>query len=209
MGFEIRMKRRREDRISVILPVRIFGIDSQNKPFNLRTETVDVTRLGARLHSVNCFSKAGEVVGVQYEDKKARFRVCWVGLPGTPKEGDIGIQLMESDRPIWDIAKVRSMPGAKKRDTPFPSEQSLASVPGKAPGFIPEERASIFAENPVTTSTPLFSVPVGPSRHLTQAVRPELAKSGPQLEIIRGFDPASESKGEGLASNADGRRSHP
>ncbi len=205
------MKRRREDRIDVVLPVRIFGIDSQNKPFNLRTETVDVTRLGARLHNVNCFSKAGEVVGVQYEDRKARFRVCWVGLPGTPKEGDIGIQLMESDRPIWDIAKIRSMPGAKKQESAFPSEQTLLSTPGKAPGFIPEDRGQIFANGTTSISTPAFSPSASSSPHLVQASRPELARTAPNLEVIRGYDAGSESKSEAgpsQSTNNDGRRQH-
>src|SRR5579883_1395924 len=198
MGFEIRMKRRREDRISVILPVRIFGIDSQGKPFNIRTETVDVTRLGARLHNVNCFSKAGEVVGLQYEEKKARFRVCWVGLPGTPKEGDIGVQLMESDRPIWDIAKVRCMPGAKKQEG-MP-EVVPTAIPGMAPGFIPDEReknlaASAGFSGPGSSSPSLFAV---------QGGRAEVARPAPQPEIIRGYSPVAETRSEAPVSTADG-----
>jgi hypothetical protein len=206
MGFEIRMKRRREDRIEVVLPVRIFGIDSQGKPFNIRTETVDVTRLGARLHGVNCFSKAGEVVGLQYEEKKARFRVCWIGLPGTPKEGDIGVQLMESDKPIWDIVKIRSMPGAKKQESV--GEQLVSSAPNIAPGLIsdPRERLMIPAAS-ASAGTSLFSVHSSPQGAASS--RTETARPAPQPEIMRGYDAATDARSDSQPpQSSDGRRQH-
>jgi hypothetical protein len=93
--------RRREERIAVKLPVRVWGMDANGKPFSLSTTTLDVTRNGARLSSLQCPLQQGDVIGIQHGTEKARFRVAWVGRPGTARQGQIGVLCAEADKYIW------------------------------------------------------------------------------------------------------------
>lgn len=97
------MGRRREDRVSVNLPVRVWGMDRNGKPFIQSAHTVDVTRLGGRLRDLYCIDKKGEVIRVQHGNQKANFRVTWVGHPGTAEDGQIGIYSIEPDKYIWGV----------------------------------------------------------------------------------------------------------
>jgi hypothetical protein len=84
-------------------PVRIFGMDSQGHPIHLATNTLDVSKSGARLKGLRCWDFPGEVIGVRHGMEKARFRIVWVGPPGTPTDGQIGLQCIEAGRYIWGV----------------------------------------------------------------------------------------------------------
>src|SRR5438270_4028630 len=98
------MGRRRDDRLQVNLPVRVWGMDRNGKPFIQSAHTVDVTRMGGRLRDLYCIDKKGEVIRVQHGNQKANFRVTWVGLPGTAEDGQIGISCIEPDKYIWNVS---------------------------------------------------------------------------------------------------------
>ncbi len=53
---------------------------------------IDVSHRGARIGGVAFHLKAGEVVNLVSDGVEARFLVIWVGAPGTPQEGQIGLQ---------------------------------------------------------------------------------------------------------------------
>jgi len=95
------MGMRRELRVTLDLPVRIWGMDPTGKVFDQEAKTIDVTTTGVRLAGVTHPLNRGSVVGVQHRGSKARFRVTWVGQQGTMEEGQIGLQLIESGKFIW------------------------------------------------------------------------------------------------------------
>ena len=97
------MGRRREDRVTVSLPVRVWGMDRNGKPFIQSAHTVDVTRLGGRLRDLYCIDKKGDVIRVQHGNQKANFRVTWIGSPGTAEDGQVGIYSIEPDKYIWGV----------------------------------------------------------------------------------------------------------
>jgi hypothetical protein len=97
------MARRREDRVGLSVPVRIWGLDCNGKPFSQQVHTVDITRLGARLRSVTCSMRPGDIIGMQHGNEKARFRVTWVGKPGCPDQGQIGVHCVEPTKFIWGV----------------------------------------------------------------------------------------------------------
>lgn len=98
------MGRRRDDRLQVNLPVRVWGMDRNGKPFIQSAHTVDITRLGGRLRDLYCIDKKGEVIRVQHGHQKANFRVTWVGIPGTSEDGQVGIYCIEPDKYIWNVS---------------------------------------------------------------------------------------------------------
>ncbi len=93
----------REQRKQVALTVRIFGTDSTGHVFSDSVATVNVSFEGAMLAGVKRPIKPGEIIGLTYGKNKARFRVQWVGEPGTPNQGRMGIQNVMPTSCIWDI----------------------------------------------------------------------------------------------------------
>ncbi len=91
------MARRREDRIQIALPVRVWGMTIDGRPFNEQLNTRDVSRFGARIAFRNCALKLGDVVGVQYKNEKGRFRVVWIAND----KSEFGISSAEPGKSIW------------------------------------------------------------------------------------------------------------
>jgi hypothetical protein len=97
------MDRRRNRRITALLPVRVWGIDAHGQPFAQLARAKNISPRGAILQGMLCTVKPGELVHVQLGQQKAEFRVVWVGTIGTSKQGELGIEASSSDEPIWDI----------------------------------------------------------------------------------------------------------
>lgn len=97
------MGRRGKQRIKMVLPVKIWGRDPKGKPFFQLAHTLDINRGGARLGGLQSLVNFDDTLEVQYRHKKARFRVTWVGRPGTPKESQVGIQYVEPEKDIWGL----------------------------------------------------------------------------------------------------------
>jgi hypothetical protein len=127
--------RRREERIAVRLPVRVWGMDANGKPFSQSTTTLDVTRNGARLGSLQCPLNQGDIIGIQHGNEKARFRVAWFGKAGTGRQGQIGVVCAEPDKYIWgaplDRLRAAARPGEPVR--PGPSFVGPLKPPVEAP----------------------------------------------------------------------------
>ena len=94
------MSRRREPRLELNLEVKVWGMDRHGKPFLQNARTLDVTKLGARLLGVDCVT-LGETIGIQNADRKARFKVVWIGRENTPKAGQIGVHCLEPDKEVF------------------------------------------------------------------------------------------------------------
>ena len=85
----------------MVLPVQVSGTDSNGKPFNYLAYTLDIGSGGARLGGIRALLNIGGVISVQYKQKKARFEVKWIGRPGTPTEGLVGIAYLSGEKYIW------------------------------------------------------------------------------------------------------------
>ena len=97
------MGKRREPRIDKAVSVRIFGTDTHGRTFSEKLNTLNVSRHGAELAGVQAELKMGEIIGLTYGANKAHFRIMWVGVPGTPKAGRIGVLNLSPDKPLWDF----------------------------------------------------------------------------------------------------------
>src|SRR2546422_7640779 len=83
------MAKRREPRVELQLPIRVFGTDINGKAFSEKIVTIDVSRRGVKLSKVQAQIKVGETIGMTYGQTKGRFVVRWVGAIGTPRAGQI------------------------------------------------------------------------------------------------------------------------
>src|SRR5271169_2075622 len=96
------MGERREPRTETKMPARIFGTDTNGKIFTENVFTVDISQSGAKLGGVQARIKPGEIIGVSHGQSKSRFTVKWVGEPGTPRAGQIGVLNLTSEKYIWE-----------------------------------------------------------------------------------------------------------
>jgi len=87
---------RREPRITVSQPVEVWRRDHQVS-LPETTSLINVSDRGARVGGLVFHLKAGEVVHLVSDGVDAEFQVIWVGEPGTPQEGQIGLQSMKAD----------------------------------------------------------------------------------------------------------------
>lgn len=93
---------RREPRRTVALNVRVFGLDAKGQPVNCECSTVDISAHGVRLTGAQHWG-TGEIVGIRNGSEKGRFRVVWIGEPGTEAEAQIGLQAVEVSRHFWGV----------------------------------------------------------------------------------------------------------
>jgi hypothetical protein len=122
------MARRREERIIISLPVRLWGMDVNGKPFTQNASSVDITRLGARIQGVTCQIQHGDIIGVQHGSDKARFRVIWVARSGSRNEGQIGVHCVEAGKYIW--GSVQPSNAADTWDPNAPASRPMSTSAG-------------------------------------------------------------------------------
>jgi len=96
------MGRRREPRKEVEVPVRIFGTNSRGQVFSEKATTVNISQQGVELKGAPELN-VDEIIGLSYGKNKVHFRVKWVGKPGTPKEGHVGLVNNSPEKPLWDF----------------------------------------------------------------------------------------------------------
>jgi hypothetical protein len=102
------MDRRRERRLNLELPVRIWGVDRLARPFAEIVRVRNVSNGGAVLIGVRSKVRTGELLDVQLGASRAQFRVVWMSL-----SGEAGIQALAFEPPILGIGlpKVFEMVG--------------------------------------------------------------------------------------------------
>jgi hypothetical protein len=85
------------------LPVSIFGMDAEGKPFFQFATAQQFNAQGALLEGVEHRLKPGEVIGVQYKEQKTRARVIWVCEMQSGPGMRAGVQLIEAEKCPWDL----------------------------------------------------------------------------------------------------------
>jgi hypothetical protein len=91
---------RREQRLHIAVPVKVYAdlktTDSQT------CCTYEISLVGVRLVAPQGITQVGQVVSLQRHGRRARFKVIWIGKPGTPHEGQVGVETLEPQNVIWD-----------------------------------------------------------------------------------------------------------
>ncbi len=92
------MGRRQYKRLHIALPVTISGVDSNGNRYTQSATTAEIGVNGMRLRGVLCLRAPGELVQVEYQGRRARYRVAWIGAKGACWEGLVGLQGLEGAR---------------------------------------------------------------------------------------------------------------
>jgi hypothetical protein len=110
------MEKRPESRVSADIPVRIWGMDADGRPFFQNAVAGNLSSEGAQLSQISHSLKMGEIIGVQYGDKKARFVIMWVKNSVAPGRNEAGIKILEGQTVPWQVVTAES--AAAKPKTP-------------------------------------------------------------------------------------------
>jgi len=87
-------------RATLDLKVRVWGMGANGQPFFQNAMAQNISATGACIYGIEAELKVGDVIGVQYEGKKARCKVIWVVDAGALKKTQVGLQLvMDQDCP--------------------------------------------------------------------------------------------------------------
>jgi hypothetical protein len=97
------MDRRREQRVTAALPVRVWGIDAYDQAFTQIVSARNVSAEGALLTGMRHRIRQGEILEVQYGKRKAEFRVVWVSESVDHLRAQVGIKALPSENCIWDV----------------------------------------------------------------------------------------------------------
>jgi PilZ domain len=88
-------------RATLDLRLRVWGMGADNQPFHQNATAQNVSATGACICGLEHELKVGDVIGVQYEIKKARCKVIWVMEAGALKKVQVGVQLVADQECPW------------------------------------------------------------------------------------------------------------
>ena len=91
-------------RATLDLKVRVWGMGSNNQPFFQNAMAQNISATGACIFGIEPELKVGDVIGVQYETRKARCRVVWVVDAGALKKTQVGVELVADQDCPWVAA---------------------------------------------------------------------------------------------------------
>src|ERR1017187_5508193 len=88
-------------RATLDLRIRVWGMGSDNQPFHQNATAQNASVTGACISGLEHELKVGDVIGVQFETKKARCKVVWVMEAGGLKKVQVGVQLVADQECPW------------------------------------------------------------------------------------------------------------
>jgi PilZ domain len=115
-----------EPRVTVDLTVRIWGMDADGRPFFQNVHAQNISEHGAKLSGIEHPLKAGDVIGVQVGEKKARCKVIWVINPGQLQKIQAGVQMLDGQPCPWQHEVAQG-------DKPRPTLAQAIEAPSDAP----------------------------------------------------------------------------
>jgi hypothetical protein len=93
--------RRREPRISADISLRVWGVDSRGERFLQEAHARDISLSGALLSGLDSELRSGDVIGILYAGKKARYRVVWVRQSGSADKVQAAVHRFAPDECPW------------------------------------------------------------------------------------------------------------
>jgi hypothetical protein len=100
--------RRRQDRVQVVLPVRVRGTDASGVSFEVLAHTLDLTPGGTRLGAIRHELKMFDRLTVFYHQRRMEFAVVWTKLLDRSSEYQVGLQSLSQEKEPWGISLTNS-----------------------------------------------------------------------------------------------------
>jgi hypothetical protein len=92
---------RREPRTQVDLAVRISGRDASGNMFAQNAVASSISGSGALLSGVAREVRAGDLIAIEYQDKKARYKIVWVRDSESEQKTQAAVHKIENEECPW------------------------------------------------------------------------------------------------------------
>jgi hypothetical protein len=92
--------KRQEKRLHLAVPVKVFPDVASSDSHNCCT--YEISTNGARLVTPPGIKTTGQTIWLQRQNRRARYKVVWIGQPGTSLEGQVGVESLEPANVIWE-----------------------------------------------------------------------------------------------------------
>ena len=93
--------RRREPRTDIDLGLIVWGVDTRGDRFLQEARAREISLSGALLLGLDAELRSGDVIGILYAGKKARYRVVWVRESGTSDKVQAAVHRFAADECPW------------------------------------------------------------------------------------------------------------
>lgn len=104
------MEKRPEQRVAADIPVRVWGMDADGKPFFQSALAGNLSCDGAQLAMISHSLNTGDIIGIQYGEKKARFEVIWVKPALVPQRNNVGVMVLPKQEVPWGVVATVNRP---------------------------------------------------------------------------------------------------
>ena len=92
--------KRQEKRLHLAVPVKVFPNINSLESHNCCT--YEISTNGARLVTPPGIKAVGQTIWLQRQNRRARYKVTWIGKAGTDLEGQVGVETLEPGNVIWE-----------------------------------------------------------------------------------------------------------
>ncbi len=107
------IERRQESRTPIDLQLEVWGIDARGEAFRQTAQARDISLSGALL-SLDAELRSGDLVGILYAGRKARYRVVWVSRREINQKMQAAVHRIATDDCPWQnlllVSSVSSAP---------------------------------------------------------------------------------------------------
>ncbi len=93
--------RRREPRTDIDLGLTVWGVDTRGDRFLQEARARDISLSGGLLTGLDAELRSGDVIGILYAGKTARYRVVWVRHSGTSDKVQAAVHRFVADACPW------------------------------------------------------------------------------------------------------------
>lgn len=110
------IERRHEPRTKLDLALQVWGIDTRGEKFLQEAHARDISLSGALLSGLDLDLRSGDVIGVLYAGKSARYRVVWIRYDETGEKMQVAVHRVDSDACPWlDLLVEEATPNSSAR----------------------------------------------------------------------------------------------
>ena len=104
------IERRKEDRIPTEIDLLVWGLDTCGERFAQTVQAREISRSGALLSGLEGELRSGDVVGILYAGRKARYRVVWTRHSGTERKLQVAVHRFDGDACPWEDRLATTLP---------------------------------------------------------------------------------------------------
>lgn len=95
-----RSRREDENRVHIAVPVKVFPDTRSVESHTCCTYEISIK--GARLVAPPGIREVGQEIWLQRQNRRAKYRVAWIGEAGTAHASQVGVETLEPGNIIWE-----------------------------------------------------------------------------------------------------------